>query len=76
MNRRRSSAFKKNLKDYMVPIVGLLLVLLLIISLLTWGDDKEKEAITNVENTLWLDVTLKENSECGYSNLWTMMLRY
>lgn len=64
MNRRRSSSLKKNIKDYMAPIIGGLLVLILVVSVFTWSGEETNNETVNHENVSWLDVKLKgDNSE-------------
>ncbi len=54
MNRRRWTSFQKNIKDYIVPIVGLFLILILIVSFFRWWDNPN----VDVENNNWLNITL------------------
>lgn len=65
MNRRRPwkyNLIQKNIKDYIVPIIWWILVLILILSFFfSWWD---KKTPTNIENQIWLNVTLDgENSD-------------
>ena len=54
MSRRRNPV-AKNIKDYLVPIVWGILILILLISIFTWWDEK-----TNIqtENQLWISVMM------------------
>lgn len=54
MNRRRWTSFQKNIKDYIVPIIGLFLILILIISFFRWWDEPK----VDVENKNWLNISL------------------
>lgn len=59
MNRRRSSWIQKNLKDYIVPIIWWILVIILIFSMFSWWSDTvEKNTNTDIENSMWLEVKL------------------
>lgn len=65
MNRRRAwkyNLIQKNIKDYIVPIIWGVLVLILILSFFfSWWDNKNP---SNIENQVWLSVTLdNENSD-------------
>lgn len=55
MTRRRgNNAFQKNIRDYIVPIIWGILVLFLIFSIFSWGDD----TTTNIENKSWISISL------------------
>jgi hypothetical protein len=62
MNRRRSNSIKKNIKDYIVPIIWGILVLILIVSLFSWDENNEVNTNTDIENSQWLDISLDSNS--------------
>lgn len=53
--RRRNSSIQKWIKDYIVPIVWLLLIIILIFSVFSWWDDKSD---INQENKVWLELVL------------------
>lgn len=55
---RRRNAVTKNLKDYMVPIIGLALIVILIFSVFFSGDKTpgNKDNL-QTENMVWVDVT-------------------
>lgn len=60
MTRRRSpNWFQKSLKDYIVPIIGGILVLFLIFSIFSWDDTDSK---TNIENQSWITLSLDTTS--------------
>lgn len=54
MSRRRSPV-AKNIKDYLVPIVWGILMLILLISIFTWWDEKTS---IQTENQLWISVMM------------------
>lgn len=58
MNRRRNVNVTKTLKDYMVPIIWVLLVILLIFSVFNWGDEWDTNNQTQTENQVPLNVEL------------------
>lgn len=55
MSLRRRGNIEKGLRDYMVPIVGWILLLLLIFSMFSWWDDTPK---VDTENKTWLEISL------------------
>lgn len=57
MNRRRGNSIQKTIKDYMVPIIWILLVLILIFSIFS-GSEKITPLENTQENTVWLNVSL------------------
>lgn len=60
MTRRRgSNALQKNIKDYIVPIIGWILVLFLVFSLFSWDSSDSK---TNIENQSWISIKLDSES--------------
>lgn len=63
MNVRRRNNIQKWLRDYMVPIIGGLLVIILLFSVFSWGNDSTKVA---VENKIWFDVNLNWASSEAY----------
>lgn len=58
MNRRRPNSIQKTLKDYIVPIIWGILVLVLIFSLFSWNNENKNDTINTNENILWLEVSL------------------
>lgn len=60
MNRRRHGiSFQKKIKDYIVPIIWVILVFILIFSIFWWNDS---EPDTNRENQTWLSIELEDES--------------
>jgi len=59
MNVRRWNKIQKWLKDYLVPIIGVFLLIILLFSLFSWWNEPEK---IDPENMVWLSVVL------GWSN--------
>jgi hypothetical protein len=53
--RRRNTVWK-SIRDYIVPIVGVLLIILLIFSLFSWNEEEEKNI--DLENKVWLSLNL------------------
>ena len=59
MDRRRSNWIKKNIKDYIVPIIWWILVIVLVFSLFSWDNENNQTTTdSSLENSLWLDVSL------------------
>lgn len=56
VTRRHPNQLKKILKDYAVPLIGWFLILLLIISFISWWDDASEKAVK--ENQTGLTLTL------------------
>ncbi len=64
----RKTLVSKTFRDYLVPFVWLLLIIILIISFLSWWD---KEKIMNHENKIWINVNLNwENSSSYIEYIW------
>ncbi len=62
MSVRRKSTLKKWIKDYIVPIIGLLLILILIFSIFSWEDDISNQV--DLENKIGLNILMDSpNSE-------------
>lgn len=59
MVRRRWNSILDNLKDYIVPIVWLILIIVLIYSFFGWW---ETEPSKNTENKIWLNVSLDSST--------------
>jgi hypothetical protein len=59
MNRRRNNNFSQTIKDYLVPIIGLLLIVVLAWSMFGGG---EKTVEPNTNNGIGLEVTLDSPS--------------
>lgn len=55
MNRRRNNNFSKTMKDYLVPIIGLLLIIILAWNIFGWSKNSVEP---NTNNGIGLDVTL------------------
>ncbi len=69
MNVRRRNTLEKWLRDYIVPIIWLLLVVILIFNAFSW--DTVPESNTQVENKIWLSIELWwNNSESFISYPW------
>jgi len=69
MNVRRKNSVEKWLRDYIVPIIGLLLIIILIFNVFSWNDNKD--VTTKVENKIWLSIQLEGiNSESFISYPW------
>lgn len=64
MHTRRRNPIQKGLKDYMVPLIGLFLILLLIISLFTGGDDTPTQI--DLENKIGLELMLDGSNTESY----------
>lgn len=62
MVRRRWNSILNNLKDYIVPIVWLILVIVLIYSFFGGGETKPS---TNTENKIWLNISLDSSTSKG-----------
>ncbi len=69
MNRRRHGiSFQKKIKDYIVPIVWVILVLILIFSIFWWDDQNNQN---NNENQVWLEINLEDEfSEAVIEYAW------
>ncbi len=66
---RRRNAVTKNVKDYIVPIIGAFIVLLILISLFSWSGDEDIEV--QKENQVGIAINLDGTSTQGtieYSN--------
>lgn len=59
----RKVAISKTFRDYLVPFVWLLLILILIISFLSWWDDTNSN---NFENKVWINVSLSTDDSSAY----------
>jgi len=55
MSIRKRGNIQKWVKDYMVPIVGLLLIIILIFSVFSWSNEPVQ---IDLENKIWLELTL------------------
>lgn len=68
-NRRRTgSKFKKTIRDYIVPIIGGVLVIILLIFLFKWWDEKPK---VNSENQVWIEASFdSEGAEATIVYTW------
>lgn len=61
MNIRRRSHIQKWLRDYMVPLIGWVLLIILLFSIFSWNDNPKT---VDTENKIWLNLTLNwANSE-------------
>ncbi len=61
MNLRRRNNIQKWLRDYMVPIIGWLLVIILLFSIFSWDSQAPK---IDTENKVWFKISLNwSNSE-------------
>ena len=61
MNMRRKNNLQKWLRDYMVPIIGGILFIVLLFTIFSWGNEPSK---VDTENKIWLEVVLSwTNSE-------------
>lgn len=68
MNSRRNNNIQKWLRDYMVPIIGWLLVILLLFSVFSWDNNTPK---IDPENKVWFDVKINwTNSEAYIVYQW------
>lgn len=56
MNSRRRGFIQKELRDYIVPIVWFLIIIIFLFLVFSWWDDKTE--ISNVENRVWLELSL------------------
>lgn len=63
MNVRRRNTLQKWLKDYIVPIVWLLLIIILIFSVFFWGDG---DAQIDSENKVWFKLVLDTSNTESY----------
>lgn len=63
MNVRRRNTLQKWLKEYIVPIVWLLLIIILVFSVFFWGDDNTQ---TDSENKVWLELVLDASNTESY----------
>ena len=55
MNVRRRNNIQKWMKDYMVPLIGLFLIIILLLSVFSWDSTPEK---IDLENKVWMEVQL------------------
>ncbi len=62
MNVRRRGTVEKWLRDYIVPIIWLLLVITLIFNAFSWSDNTNTDTNTQIENKIWLTVDLDWNN--------------
>ena len=63
MVRNRRNSFSKTIKDYIVPIIWLLLIIILIFSFFSGSSSNDN---TSIENQVWIDVTLDSDSSEAY----------
>lgn len=63
MNVRRRNTLQKWLKDYIVPIVWWLLIIILIFSVFSWGDEVPQ---VDLENKTWLELILDSANTESY----------
>lgn len=64
MNNRRNKKVVKNFKDYIIPIVWVLIILILILNFIFGWDDTENN--TNIVNNTPIEVSLKDNDTEAY----------
>ena len=64
MSVRRRNGIQKGMKDYMVPIIWLVLIIILIFSVFSW-DNNEPTQI-DLENKVWLVLNMDSPSTEGY----------
>lgn len=68
MNLRRRNNIQKWLRDYMVPIIGWLLVIILLFSIFSWDSQAPK---IDTENKIWFKISLNwSNSEAYIVYQW------
>lgn len=63
MNRRRNVTMVKSLKDYIVPIVWLLLIILLIYSVFSGGDSSNSNVQNTIQNENKVPLEVKADNE-------------
>lgn len=63
MNVRRRNQIQKWLRDYMVPIIWAFLIILLLFSLFSGGDDTKQ---IDLENKVWMSITMNWASSEAY----------
>lgn len=68
MNLRRKNNIQKWLRDYMVPIIGWILIIILLFSIFSWDNPTPK---IDTENKVWFDIKLNwTNSEAYIVYQW------
>lgn len=68
MRNRRNVGFSKTLKDYAVPIIGWIIILLFIINLFTWNSNKKE---VTIDNRTGIELSLSwDNSEASIIYSW------
>lgn len=61
----RRNVVSKTFKDYLVPFIGVLLIVILIISFIGW--DKETNPTSdNLENKIWMNVSINSDTSEAY----------
>ena len=60
MNMRRRGSVQKEIRDYIVPIVWLLLIIILIFSVFS-GDDESSNQL-DLENKVWIELSLNSSN--------------
>jgi hypothetical protein len=66
MSRRRATNVVKSLRDYMVPIIWTVLILLLMYSIFSWNEENTTNEVIKFENKIPLELTLDNDSTEAY----------
>ncbi len=56
--RRRWGSFWKGIKDYIVPIIGAVIIIAVLFSIFSWDSTPEVQEQVKIENKIWLEMTL------------------
>lgn len=64
MNVRRRNSIQKGMKDYMVPIIGGVLIIILIFSVFSWWGNEPTQI--DLENKVWLTLNMDSSATEGY----------
>lgn len=71
-NRRNNNKVTKNLKDYAVPLIWLVIILIIVFNIFSWGSSETKtiESIVQNENTSWLSLSFDASLDADIINNW------
>lgn len=64
-NRWSHRKVKKNIQDYIIPVIFSLIIVVMLISFLNWWNENKKPS-TDVNNQLWVEVSINTESTKWY----------